>query len=403
MVTTIAGGELDPLAADRVVATAEGNPLFLEQLLAVGAEGDLTTLPPSIEAVLAARIDQLEPGEREVLVHASVEGRSFHAGAVAELMTDGGRDAVGPALMGLVQKQLLRPDRPEFAGEDAFRFSHALIRDAAYSGMPKRLRGELHERMAGWLRTKPHVLDEILGYHLEQACRYRLELGHVDEGSRALAREAAERLGAAAQAALVRGDAAAAARLLERAVSLVPPEDPARSELLSTLGATLVEAGRLADADRVPGGGDRARRGRGRSAPGVTRPRRAGARAAPRGDERRRRAGAAGRGRGAARSSSATATTSAAAGRGACGRGSSGPRAARVRPTTRGGRPRRTPATPPTSGSCSTSSAGERPRPPSAPRRCRRRSAAASGSAGRSAAARSQWPRRCIRSGCSTR
>ena len=250
MVTTIAGGELDPLAADRVVATAEGNPLFLEQLLAVGAEGDLTTLPPSIEAVLAARIDQLEPGEREVLVHASVEGRSFHAGAVAELMADGGRDAVGPALMGLVQKQLLRPDRPEFAGEDAFRFSHALIRDAAYSGMPKRLRGELHERMAGWLRTKPHVLDEILGYHLEQACRYRLELGHVDDGSRALAREAAERLGAAAQAALVRGDAAAAARLLERAVALVPPEDPARSELLSTLGATLVEAGRLADADR---------------------------------------------------------------------------------------------------------------------------------------------------------
>ena len=253
LVETVAGEELDPLVADRIVATAEGNPLFLEQLLAVKAEGELTTLPPSIEAVLAARIDQLEPRERDVLVHASVEGRSFHAGAVAELMAEGEPDAVGTALMGLVHKQLVRPDRPEFAGEDAFRFAHALIRDAAYGGMPKRLRAALHERLAGWLRTKPRVADEILGYHLEQACRYRAELGHADQHDRALAGEAAERLAAAARAALVRGDPAAAARLLERAVSLLPLEEPARSALLSTLGATLVEAGRLADADRFLG------------------------------------------------------------------------------------------------------------------------------------------------------
>jgi DNA-binding SARP family transcriptional activator len=251
LVGTVAGDELDRVIADRIVATAEGNPLFLEQLLAVKAESELTTLPPSIEAVLAARIDQLDPHERDVLVHASVEGRSFHAGAVAALMAEGEREAVGTALMGLVHKQLVRPDRPEFAGEDAFRFSHALIRDAAYSGMPKRLRASLHERAAGWLKSKSRVPDEILGYHLEQACRYRAELGHADERDRVLAGEAAERLAAAAQAALVRGDAAAAARLLERAVVLLPPEDPTRSALLSTLGATLVEAGRLADADRI--------------------------------------------------------------------------------------------------------------------------------------------------------
>jgi len=250
LVETLAGNALEPHVADRIVATAEGNPLFLEQLLAVQAEGEATTLPPSIEAVLAARIDQLEPRERDVLVHASVEGRSFHAGAVAELMADADRDAVATALIGLVHKQLLRPDRPEFAGEDAFRFAHALLRDVAYSGMPKRLRAALHERLAGWLKTKPRVVDEILGYHLEQACRYRAELGHVDERDRALAGEAAERLAAAAQAALMRGEAAAAARLLERAVALLAQGDPARSALLPTLGATLVEAGRLADADR---------------------------------------------------------------------------------------------------------------------------------------------------------
>jgi DNA-binding SARP family transcriptional activator len=251
LVTTLAGDKLEPHAANRIVARAEGNPLFLEQLLAVGAEHALGTLPPSIEAVLAARIDRLDPGERTVLVHASVEGRSFHAGAVAELMPEGEREAVGAALMGLVHKQLIRPDPPEFAGEDAFRFGHALIRDTAYGGLPKRLRAELHERVAVWLKTKPRVPDEILGYHLELAYRYRLELGCVEQRDRALAAEAADRLAAAAQAALVRGDAAAGARLLERVVALVPLEDPGRSALLSTLGEALVEAGRLADADRI--------------------------------------------------------------------------------------------------------------------------------------------------------
>jgi DNA-binding SARP family transcriptional activator len=251
LVETLAGDELAPAAVGRIVATAEGNPLFLEQLFAVGMEDDLATLPPSIDAVLAARIDRLDPPERTALVHASVEGRSFHAGALAELVPEGERHALGAALIGLVHKQLIRPDRPEFAGEDAFRFAHALIRDAAYGGLPKRRRAELHERVAGWLKTKPRVADEILGYHLERAYGYRLELGAVEQGDRALAAEAADRLAAAAQAALARGDAAAGARLLERVAALVAPDDPARAATLAKLGSALVEAGRLADAERV--------------------------------------------------------------------------------------------------------------------------------------------------------
>ena len=199
--------------------------------------------------MLAARIDRLEPHEREVLRHASPEGRRFHARAVAELLPAAERDVLERALLGLVQKQLIRRARPEFAGEDAFRFSHALIRDAAYAGLPKRLRGEHHERLASWLRARPRVRDELVGFHLEQACRLRGELGPPDAHDRALAGEAADRLAAAAQAELRRGDAAAAARLLERAVALVPGDDPARAGLLISLGATLVDAGRLADAD----------------------------------------------------------------------------------------------------------------------------------------------------------
>jgi class 3 adenylate cyclase/tetratricopeptide (TPR) repeat protein len=242
--------ELDEPVIERMIATAEGNPLFLEQLLEVRGEGDDAVLPPSIEAVLAARIDRLAPEEREVLVHASLEGRSFHAGAVAELLPGTERAMIDGALLRLVHKQLIRPDRPDIPGEDAFRFSHALIRDAAYVGMPKRLRGELHERLAGWLLVRPHAPDETVGFHLEQAVTLRAELGPPDQHDRALAGEAAERLAAAARAALLRGDPGAAGRLLERAVALVPGEDPARAELLIELGAALVDAGRLADAER---------------------------------------------------------------------------------------------------------------------------------------------------------
>ena len=188
------------------------------------------------------------PASGLVLAHASVEGRGFHGGAVAALVADSERDAVAPALMGLVRKQLIRPDPPAVAGEDGFRFAHALIREVAYAGLPKRLRADLHERLAGWLRTKPHV-DEVLGHHLEQAYRHRLDVGCEDEHDRALAGEASERLAAAARAAQTRGDAAAAARLLERAAALVPSGDDRRPALLATLGAALVEAGRLADAD----------------------------------------------------------------------------------------------------------------------------------------------------------
>ena len=251
LVEALAGYELAPAAVERIVSTAEGNPLFLEQLFAVGMENDLATLPPSIEAVLAARIDRLDPAERTALVHASVEGRSFHAGALAELVDEEERHTLGAALIGLVHKQLIRPDRPEFAGEDAFRFAHALIRDAAYGGLPKRRRAELHERVASWLKTKPRVPDEILGYHLERAYGYRVELGAIEQRDRALAAEAADRLAAAAQAALARGDAAAGARLLERVAALVAPDDPARAATLAKLGSALVEAGRLADAERV--------------------------------------------------------------------------------------------------------------------------------------------------------
>jgi class 3 adenylate cyclase/tetratricopeptide (TPR) repeat protein len=234
----------------RIVDRAEGNPLFLEQLVAVQREHGQVALPPSIRAVLAARIDALEPGERLLLEHASVEGRSFHRGALLELIPEDEHPDVGANLRSLASRQLIRPDASVVAGDDAFRFAHALVREAAYEGLPKRLRGELHERVARWL-AKRDRRDEIVGYHLEQAARFWRELGLVGARERGIARQAAKHLEAAARAALLRGDLPAGSALLDRAAAVLPVDDPSRAALLPRLGAALFEAGRLADAGRV--------------------------------------------------------------------------------------------------------------------------------------------------------
>ena len=176
-------------ALARIVERAEGNPLFLEQLVAVQQEhGHAATLPPSIRAVLAARIDALEPSERLVLERASVEGRSFHSAAVVELLPESERSAATATLLSLVRRQLIRPDSAEVAGEDAFRFAHALVREAAYEGLPKRLRAEYHERVGDWLATRAGEADEIVGYHLEQAHRHWHELGFLGPREQAVGR-----------------------------------------------------------------------------------------------------------------------------------------------------------------------------------------------------------------------
>jgi class 3 adenylate cyclase/tetratricopeptide (TPR) repeat protein len=241
----------------RIIEAAEGNPLFVEQLLAMHAEsgnGKLV-IPPTIQALLAARIDRLEPEERAVIERASVEGRMFHRGAVAELLPETGRARVGTHLMTLVRKEFIRPDRALFPGDDGFRFGHILIRDAAYDSMPKELRAELHKRFARWLETRVaesvREYDEILGYHLEQAYRYRAELGPVDKRARAVGERAAERLAAAGQRAVARADMPAAANLLDRAAALLPADDLRRVAWAIDLSGSLIEVGELARAEEL--------------------------------------------------------------------------------------------------------------------------------------------------------
>ena len=202
-----------------VVRASGGNPLFVTELVAMAADGDVS-VPPTLQALLAARLDQLEPAERAALECGAVEGEIFHRGTVQELVSG---DGVTPLLASLVRKELIRPDRPRLPQDDAFRFRHLLIRDAAYEGLSKAARASLHERFADWLEERGRdlvELDELVGYHLEQAARYKAELGEPDA---VLAEHAGDRLALAGRRALWRGDERAAALLLERALELTRP------------------------------------------------------------------------------------------------------------------------------------------------------------------------------------
>ena len=242
----------------RIVETAEGNPLFVEQMLAMLADDPDATedvLPPTIRALLAARIDRLEAEERAVVQRASVEGRLFHRGAVSALLED--RAGLGGALLTLARKEFVRPDRSLFPGDDGFRFNHVLIRDVAYASMPKELRAELHGRLAAWLTRRADARltghDEIVGYHLEQAYRYRSELGRINEDTRALALEGGRLLRDAGRRALDRQEPAAAASLLDRAARLLAVEPEERAPLLPELGRALRESGSLDAAEQAVG------------------------------------------------------------------------------------------------------------------------------------------------------
>ena len=248
-------GKVPDVTKARIVAAAEGNPLFVEQLLAMQAEagdGELE-IPPTIQALLAARIDRLESEERAVIERASIEGRLFHRGSVAELLPESVRAGVGGHLMTLVRKEFIRPDRSQLPGDDGFRFGHILIRDAAYDSIPKKLRGELHEHFAEWIESRlgADAPGEILGYHLEQACRYRVELEQDDEHARELAIRAGRLLAQAGRAAHARGDNAATCSLLARAIELLPEVDPDLPSLLELLGSATFEAGDLRRAPEI--------------------------------------------------------------------------------------------------------------------------------------------------------
>jgi class 3 adenylate cyclase/predicted ATPase len=252
IVSTLAPN-LDAEARTRAAEAAEGNPLFLEQLLALAVEdGEELPLPHTIHALLAARLDRLEADERTLLDAAAVVGKEFWRGALLHLSPPG--TEVSALLQRLMRKRLIAREPSALPGEDAFRFAHILVRDAAYSAIAKEAKAELHERFADWLEQGESPYDEIVGYHLEQAYRLRADLGPVDEGGRALAARTTEKLASAGHRAWARGDVSAAINLFKRASELCLPDDARPYGFVLELSDALFNVGRLVEAETLLAG-----------------------------------------------------------------------------------------------------------------------------------------------------
>ena len=260
-------GEPLPEVEEHIKRAAMGVPLYVEELVrwltdeqtlylengqwVLAADSAEVRTPPTIQAVLAARLDRLEPPERAVIERAAVIGMQFKLAEVVAMMPEQPQQAasVGTTLMGLVRKELLQLDPAGAAGggsgEDSFRFRHILIQDTAYGRIGKQARADLHEQFASWLEGSADgsaYFDQALGFHLERAYRYRLELG--GNGSlRELARRAGERLAAAGHRGVARGESpASTANLLRRAIELLPRDHPERLQAFLDLADALRES-----------------------------------------------------------------------------------------------------------------------------------------------------------------
>ncbi|MEA2621309.1 MAG: hypothetical protein QOH61_219 [Chloroflexota bacterium] len=280
LIDAVPGGRAVPQRLrDRLLSIAEGNPLFVEEMVrllldtgAVRPEGGAATLmddaeiarvdiPPTIQALMSSRLDQLPGPERRTAQRGSIVGRVFEASAVTTLTPETARANVAEHLDALVRKDLVRletgearQDAPVEATGLAFKFRHILIRDAAYDALPKSERAELHEAFADWLEAgageRVGEYTEILGHHLEQAYRYRTELRDAGEPAQAVGRRAAARLAEAGERARDRGDVVVASQLFARAGGLPAAGVAARLSLLLDWSDALLSAGLMEDSLR---------------------------------------------------------------------------------------------------------------------------------------------------------
>jgi DNA-binding SARP family transcriptional activator len=270
LVTNLLGpGVLADAIRDRLLDAADGNPLFLEELLAMLIDegtlqwiegrwepvGDLSSMPIplSIQTLLSARLDRLARAERRLIERAAVIGKEFTEEDLNSLGE--AEESVRPILEALARKDLIVTSRSSRSGGRAYAFRHLVIRDAAYLGTSKQTRASDHERFGLALERRvgerlPEY-EEIVGYHLDSACRYRAELGLVDDHQRQLRAHAAATLASAGYRSFARDDMSAAASLLARALDSMWDDDAEVPKVCWRLGDALQDLGKFSEAEKV--------------------------------------------------------------------------------------------------------------------------------------------------------
>ena len=240
----------DPEKRREIVDAAAGVPLFAEQMAALRSEGE-GGVPPSVRALLAARVDRLQPDERTLLERAAIQGEVFDRATVAALLIEGGQAGfpVGGTLMGLARREFVKPERSAEGGE-RFRFSHVLLRDAVYDQMAHRLRSQLHLRFADVLLSTDGD-PEVIAHHLERAHSERLVMGAADPETAVLAWRAGGALHLVGRRALARKEWPHARDVLERARALLVIEPGGEAGVLVDL---MLAYGELSDWE--PAGGN---------------------------------------------------------------------------------------------------------------------------------------------------
>jgi DNA-binding SARP family transcriptional activator len=266
------GAALAPEAGEQIAVAAEGNPLFLEEVLSMLVDDGLlrwegerwvpasdlsrVPIPPSVQAILAARLDRLPAAERHVLELAAVVGKAFSEEDLSAFET-GGASLDRDSLASLGDRDLLVPERTG-RGARSHRFRHQLLRDVTYGAVSKEVRAQLHETFGDALEARAGEriteVEEIVAYHLEAAHRYRAELGLPEDRVPPLGERAAALLSAAGRRAVARDDMPAAASLLARALDLLPAEDARRPELGWMLAVALFDVGEPSRAEEVAAG-----------------------------------------------------------------------------------------------------------------------------------------------------
>ncbi|WP_447041462.1 adenylate/guanylate cyclase domain-containing protein [Streptomyces sp. DSM 118878] len=229
-------------AVERLISRSEGNPLFVEQIVAMVAEGaDPDDVPLSVRAIVAARLDRLAPDERAVLEGAAVIGAEFTTDDLAAL-AEPGATAAAPIVRDLARRRLLEPADPGPAGEPRWRPAGQLIRDEVYTGMSKLLRAQGHESFAAHVERRGPGDHHTIGTHLEHASRLRAELDPGDPEVTRTAEAAAAHLGRAGTEALAHGDINWAVGLLRRALALTG-DLPAALAVRTSLAEARLAAG----------------------------------------------------------------------------------------------------------------------------------------------------------------